>query len=81
MDRHQGKFLVEWLHSFTHPQLFFMFWAVLIGFFVYLFLRQQSRLDERQFKPGGKSDGRKKSPEKGLVSVEKKSSGVVSKQD
>jgi hypothetical protein len=78
MGKHQGKFLVEWLNSFTHPQLFFMFWAVLAGIFVYLYLRQQARLDERQFKPGGQKTNKSGSG-KGIVSVEKKGSGLVTR--
>lgn len=77
MEKNQGKFLVQWLNSFTHQQLFFLFWAVLIVFFVYLFMRQSAKLDQRQFKPGGQSKGEPKG--KGLVLVEKSEKIVVNK--
>jgi hypothetical protein len=52
-QKNDGKFLVNFLHSFTDKQIFFSIWAVIVGAFVLMLIsyyRKQTRSNFR--KPG-----------------------------
>lgn len=46
----EQKFLIELLSRFTHKELFFGFWILMVAFFVYLILQFQKKREERNFK-------------------------------
>lgn len=77
MQKHSGKFLLEWIDSLTRQQVFFFFWVAIAVFFLFIFWKQFQKVDQRNFRDGG---GRKPSPKKGtalVVAGEKKKLEVI----
>lgn len=48
----EGKYLLEWLEGMSRQKLFFLAWGIVAFFFLIVFLRQFSKMDQRQFRQG-----------------------------
>lgn len=48
----EDKFLVRLVHGIGHKQAFFMVWAALGGFFVWLMVSHYRKVTRRNFRPG-----------------------------